>query len=37
MQIVRQFDIELERPGRYVVDGGVAYNEGFLGKLKLKD
>jgi hypothetical protein len=30
---VRKFDIELEEPGRYVVDGGVAYNVGFTGKL----
>ncbi|KAH7391885.1 cytochrome P450 [Pyrenochaeta sp. MPI-SDFR-AT-0127] len=32
-EFIRRFDIKLEKPGRYVVDGGVAYNEGFLGKL----
>ncbi|KAJ4379986.1 hypothetical protein N0V86_004293 [Didymella sp. IMI 355093] len=32
-EIVRKFDIELEKAGRYVVDGGVAYNVGFTGKL----
>jgi len=33
LQIIRQFDIEVLESGRYVVVGGVAYNEGFLGKL----
>lgn len=32
-QIVRRFDIELLEPGRYVVDGGVAYNVGFMARL----
>jgi hypothetical protein len=33
---VRRFDIELEEPGKYVVDGGVAYNVGFTGKLSAR-
>lgn len=28
-QIVRQFDIEVENEGSYVVAGGVAYNQKF--------
>ncbi|KAL1611014.1 hypothetical protein SLS59_000651 [Nothophoma quercina] len=32
-EIIRRFDIELKEPGRYVVDGGVAYNVGFTGRL----
>ncbi|KAF1845700.1 cytochrome P450 [Cucurbitaria berberidis CBS 394.84] len=35
-EIIRRFDIDPETPGRYVVDGGVAYNENFLGKLVTK-
>ncbi|KAF1950357.1 cytochrome P450 [Byssothecium circinans] len=31
-EIVRRFDIELVDEGKYVVSGGVAYNEGFLGR-----
>lgn len=34
MQIVRQFDLELVKEGRYVVAGGVAYNRGLEVKLK---
>lgn len=30
---MRRFDVELLEPGRYVVDGGVAYNVGFMGRL----
>ena len=30
------FDIVVEKPGKYVVDGGVACNVGFLVKLKAK-
>jgi hypothetical protein len=33
MQIVRRFDVKLEKTGKYVVAGGVAYNENFMGKL----
>lgn len=36
-KIVRRFDIELVRPGRYVVAGGVAYNEDFLGRFTTRD
>ncbi|KAJ4395038.1 hypothetical protein N0V91_011104 [Didymella pomorum] len=32
-EIVRNFDIELKEPGRYVVDGGVAYNVALTAKL----
>ncbi|KAH6612491.1 cytochrome P450 monooxygenase-like protein [Boeremia exigua] len=35
-EIVRRFDIEVVEPGRYVVDGGVAYNVGFVGKLSAR-
>ncbi|KAI8943869.1 hypothetical protein NX059_001840 [Plenodomus lindquistii] len=31
-EIVRRFDIELVKPGEYVVAGGVAYNREFLGR-----
>ncbi|KAF2106197.1 cytochrome P450 [Lophiotrema nucula] len=31
-EIVRRFDIDIEKPGKYVVAGGVAYNEGFTGR-----
>ncbi|ORY12071.1 cytochrome P450 [Clohesyomyces aquaticus] len=32
-ETIRRFDIALESPGRYVVAGGVAYNQGFMVKL----
>ncbi|KAH8719148.1 cytochrome P450 monooxygenase [Phaeosphaeriaceae sp. PMI808] len=32
-EIIRRFDVEVVRTGRYVVDGGVAYNEDFMVKL----
>ncbi|KAF1996048.1 cytochrome P450 [Amniculicola lignicola CBS 123094] len=32
-ETVRRFDMELQRPGKYVVAGGVAYNEDFIVKL----
>ncbi|KAF2658321.1 cytochrome P450 [Lophiostoma macrostomum CBS 122681] len=30
-EIVRRFDVKLEKTGKYIVAGGVAYNEDFLG------
>ncbi|KAF2876442.1 cytochrome P450 [Massariosphaeria phaeospora] len=36
-EIVRRFDVELFKPGKYVVAGGVAYNEGFLGRFVARD
>lgn len=33
-QILRRFDIEVVDPGRYVVRGGIAYNDGFLVNLR---
>jgi hypothetical protein len=30
---VRHFNVELRQPGKYVVAGGVAYNQDFLGRL----
>jgi hypothetical protein len=32
-QIVRRFDIELHKPGVFVVAGGVAYNENLMCRL----
>ncbi|KAF2475031.1 cytochrome P450 [Lindgomyces ingoldianus] len=32
-ETIRRFDIVLENPGRYVVAGGVAYNQDFMGRL----
>ncbi|KAF2176566.1 cytochrome P450 [Zopfia rhizophila CBS 207.26] len=32
-ETIRQFDIELKKPGEYVVAGGVAYNQDFMVKL----
>ncbi|KAF2683324.1 cytochrome P450 [Lentithecium fluviatile CBS 122367] len=31
-EMIRRFDVEVVQQGRYVVVGGVAYNEGFLGR-----
>lgn len=31
-QIARRFDVEVVEKGEYVVAGGVAYNQGFLGR-----
>lgn len=36
LQIVRRFDFELKREGRYVVAGGVAYNQDFEVQLRLR-
>ncbi|WQF82089.1 Putative cytochrome P450 [Colletotrichum destructivum] len=36
-EIVRRFDFEVIREGKYVVAGGVAYNEGFEVQLRLRD
>lgn len=36
-EIVRHFDIELVKPGEYVVAGGVAYNQGFMGRFIARD
>jgi len=33
MQIIRRFEIEIVKEGRYVVAGGVAYNKDFTVKL----
>lgn len=35
-EIVRRFDFELKREGRYVVAGGVAYNQDFEVQLRLR-
>ena len=37
VQIVRQFDMKVLDEGRYVVAGGVAYNQGFTVKLKARE
>ncbi|EDU41835.1 CypX Cytochrome P450 [Pyrenophora tritici-repentis] len=29
-EIIRRFDMEVKHPGKYIVNGGVAYNVGFL-------
>ncbi|KAH9862409.1 hypothetical protein J1614_011064 [Plenodomus biglobosus] len=36
-EIVRHFDVELVKPGEYVVAGGVAYNQGFMGRFIARD
>ncbi|CAO2652676.1 Nn.00g009590.m01.CDS01 [Neocucurbitaria sp. VM-36] len=36
-EIVRRFDIELVNPGKYVVAGGVAYNQDFMGRFIARD
>ncbi|KAF2744728.1 cytochrome P450 [Sporormia fimetaria CBS 119925] len=33
-ELVRRFDVEMIKPGKYVVVGGVAYNVGFYGRLR---
>lgn len=33
LQIIRRFDVEVDWPGKFVVAGGVAYNENFRGRL----
>jgi cytochrome P450 len=35
-EIVRRFDFELENPGRYIADGGIAYHKDFTGKFILR-
>lgn len=36
-EIVRRFNIELADKGKYVVAGGVAYNQGFLGRFVARE
>jgi hypothetical protein len=37
LQVIRRFDLELVREGRYVVAGGVAYNKDLVVELTLRD
>jgi hypothetical protein len=36
-QIIRQFDIELEDPGKYLVTAGIGYNVGFMVKVVARE
>ena len=36
-QVVRRFDLELVREGKFVVAGGVAYNKDFVVELTARD
>jgi hypothetical protein len=37
LQIVRRYDVKVQSYGRFAVDGGVAYNVGFIGELVSRD